>query len=280
MSRIRRLLWLAGAIALLAGGHAHGHTVWLGSSQYIVEDVAAASPAATVNVFFGWGEVPPVQDFIRDRSRIEQFFMRSPDGATTTLEPGASGFRAIEVELPTVGTYVFATSIKPYYYTHWDDKGVLSGGSKPQSQVPDEATVYESQLRRIYGKTLVRVGDDASLEAVKRPLGHELEIIPLVHPAGLRAGDALSFQVLYKGKPLEPVRMGSKPRVQATYIGFSQREEYAWAGELDDRGQGRLPIRVAGVWLILVEQHMPLPAGENREAKEIVAKATLMFEVR
>ena len=70
-------------------------------------------------------------------------------------------------------------------------------------------------------KALARVGqaDRKAGDAALRPIGQELEIVPLEWPYGLRPGGRLPVQVIFRGRPLaglggdrrEPVPLGGAP---------------------------------------------------------------------
>jgi len=80
------------------------------------------------------------------------------------------------------------------------------------------------------------------------PLGHDLEIIPLDNPAGIRSGASsrARFRVLYKGQPLP------NTQVSATwdYYDYKTADKYAQTGTTDSRGEVTFNITNPGLWFV------------------------------
>ena len=81
------------------------------------------------------------------------------------------------------------------------------------------------------------------------PLGHELEIIPLDNPAGIKRGSSPRFRVLYKGQPLP------NAEISATYDYYDYKtvDNYAKKGmKTDSKGEVTVKIDNSGLWYVRV----------------------------
>jgi uncharacterized GH25 family protein len=80
------------------------------------------------------------------------------------------------------------------------------------------------------------------------PLGHDLEIIPLDNPAGLKKGSKARFRVLYKGQPL------ANAEISATYdyYNYKTANAYAQTSKTDAKGEVTFKIDSSGLWLVRV----------------------------
>ena len=80
------------------------------------------------------------------------------------------------------------------------------------------------------------------------PLGHDLEIIPLTNPAGIRSGSnsRVNFRVLYKGQPL------ANTEVKATWdtYDYKNSDNFAQTGTTNARGEITFRITNPGLWLL------------------------------
>ncbi len=130
--------------------------------------------------------------------------------------------------------------------------------------------VIESNLYEKFAKVLLVVdGDDTGYDAV---IGNRLEIVPLSSPDKARAGDEVSFKVLFDGKPLAS-------EVKAGYDGFSRgNNTYAFAGNTDENGVITVPFDSKGLWMIRVD-HTVTPEDEKKYGKHNM-RAVYIFEIR
>jgi len=125
-----------------------------------------------------------------------------------------------------------------------------------------------SNMYEKFCKTLVLVGKPN--DAWKKPVGHKLEIVPISDPAGFKAGQEASFQILFEGKPLST-------EVLATYDGCTKTpNSYAWYTEADDKGVARVKFSSKGLWLVRVQHKAP---GKNG-VTEHVMRSALLFNVK
>jgi uncharacterized GH25 family protein len=119
-------------------------------------------------------------------------------------------------------------------------------------------------------KALINVGDGKG--RVDTLLGHAMEIVPLINPAALHAGDALPVKILYKGKPWSG-------ELTATYAGFST-EKNAWAQTVktDKNGMAKISLEHGGYWLVRASQEERYP--DSGECDQETFGATLTFELK
>ena len=125
-----------------------------------------------------------------------------------------------------------------------------------------------SNMYEKFCKTLVLVGKPN--DAWKKQVGHKLEIVPISDPAGFKAGQEASFQILFEGKPLST-------EVLATFDGCTKTpNSYAWHTEADDKGVARVKFSSKGLWLVRVQHKVP---GKNG-VTEHVMRSALLFNVK
>ena len=112
--------------------------------------------------------------------------------------------------------------------------------------VPTHAGIYAAwhTLDTLHGttraikssKSYFAVGDPAQHNgdrSFSKPLGGVIEMVPLTNPALTAAGQPISVQVLFKGKPLNDARVAFIPRGQALAEGFDEKFER----KTDDEGR-------------------------------------------
>ena len=97
-------------------------------------------------------------------------------------------------------------------------------------------------------KTIVQVGD-AVTNNVLKPIGHTLEIVPLEHPYKL-AGNTLSVQVLFKGKPLSNALIDAY-----SLVDHSAKEQ---AVKTDSEGKATFKFDVEGPVILNTVWGVPL----------------------
>lgn len=162
------------------------------------------------------------------------------------------------------GSYIGTGLYRP---TFWS-KG--PGGWKQQNFIDRPDATYAKQTT-MYTKTIVTVGGYAGDDFITRPVGHRLEIVPLVDPATVRAGEILPLQVLFDGKPLKTVA------VAGTFGGFSKKDYKAFFGKTDLEGKiDFVPLR-SGAWFINTKHEFP--HADQAKAKDVSLKATLTFRI-
>ena len=208
---------------------ASSHTLWLNATNYYPEINSLESGARTT-IYFGWGHRYPVADFL-SADKLKEFNLITPTGESKPIKPGIGGFLATQLSLSEKGTYIVAASLKLGFYTMYVEKGKIHHKSVPKTGL---SGVILSLHFEQFTKALINVTNSDS--SFRKPVGHALEIIPMVNPAGLKVGDYLPIQVLFKGKPARFCQ------VCGTYAGFSTGDDFAFATITDSKGQAKIRI--------------------------------------
>ncbi len=254
-------LCVMGILMLGMFSSVHAHTMWLNVSKYYPEWGRSV-------VYFGWGHGYPVADFL-SAEKLEAFNLITPNGEKKALEPGPGGFLATALNLSEKGSYLVTATLKPGFYTMYVDKGKIHHKSVPKTGL---SGVILSLHFEQYAKALICV--EESGEAFRKPVGHALEIIPLMNPAEVKVGDYLPVQVLFKGKPARYCP------VYGTYAGFSTGEDFAYATSADGKGEAKIRMLHHGPWLLKAKIKRPAPEDLRDQCNELSYTATLTFEVK
>ena len=131
--------------------------------------------------------------------------------------------------------------------------------NKPKSEVP--GAKQSSQSR----KFAVAILDH--LRKKPEPQGLPFEIVPLIDPTILEAGNELPVQVLVDGKPVEGVE------VAADYV----NDSHAAPVKTDAEGIARIRIRNAGLNVVGAAYSSPL--SDSKEADKLSYFTTLTFNL-
>jgi len=246
---------------------AFSHTLWLNATDYFPE-IYSPKFGARTTIYFGWGHRYPVADFL-SADKLSEFNLITPKGENKPLQPGPGGFLATELRLPEKGTYIIAAALKPGFYTMYVGKGQIHHRSVPKTGL---SGVILSLHFEQYAKVVINVaGSDSSF---RKPIGHTLEIIPVVNPAKMKVGDYLLVRVLFKNKPARFCA------VYGTYAGFSTGDDFAFATTTDAKGIAKIRILHHGPWLIKSKLKLPAPDKLKDKCNELSYTATLTFEVK
>lgn len=226
--------------------------------------------------------------------------------AVTTLKE----FTAIEVSLPTVGTYRISTGDRAGRTTRWvkvdgawkmvraagggqgrppemarpPEGGRPSGGGgggeagRPagpnrfieEAAVPPGAETVTSQS---FSRVETYVSRGAPSREALKPVGQGLELEPVSHPNEIFVGDAFKFRLLMDGKPLPGVAF-TVARGGDVYA----ESRYAFAGKTDAAGAGAATFAQPGVYLLEAD-YPPRVEGVVSEPVTRSAQYTLTFEV-
>ena len=270
MKNIKTGLILKLSIALclsLSTTMAFSHTFWLNVTNYFPEIYSAEYGARTI-IYFGWGHRYPADNFL-SAGKLGEFNLITPKGESKPIQPGQGGFLATELNLPEKGTYIVAAALNPGFYTMYIEKGEIHHKSVPKTGL---GGVILSNHFEQYAKALINVS--VSDSSYSRPVGHALEIIPMANPAGLKGGDYLPVQVLFKGKPAKFFP------VYSTYAGFSTKDDFAFATTTDSKGMAQIRILHHGPWLIKARIKLPAPDELKEKCNDMSYTATLSFEVK
>ena len=242
------------------------HTLWLNVSDYSPESYPKYG--ARTKIYFGWGHHYPVDDFL-DQESLDDFSLIRPNGDKEKLNPNPGGFLATSVSFKEPGAYLVCAKLKPGFYTMYEEKGKIH--HKPGPKTGLEGIILSLYYEE-YAKALINVGEESN-DSFKRPVGHNLEIVPLKNPSHLKVGDFFPIQVLFKEKPARYCK------VYATFSGFSTNCDFAYTTTTNGKGEARIRIIHYGPWLIKTEMKLPATGELKEKCNELSYLATLTFEV-
>ena len=133
--------------------------------------------------------------------------------------------------------------------------------------------VFLSLYYEQYTKALINVGGTAD-DAYSQVLGDNMEIIPQNNPYNLKPGDTLKIKVLLNGKAARFCW------VHATYAGFSNVDDFAFATKTDARGMAEVRILHHGNQLIKVDKKLPASGEYAGKCLEEHYTATITFDIK
>lgn len=170
----------------------------------------------------------------------------APDGGRYDLKDRLSdtgytpqeGYWTTRFEPAVPGTYVLA---------HRSDR-VMSYA--PERSIKSGKTLF------VASKSLDRVPADNP--GFDRPLGHDLELVPITNPVTpMGPGTTLRIRLLYKGKPLAGERVSFIPRGAALKAGLDERYERT----TDAKGEATFEPTEANAYLIVAHKAEPSEGG-------------------
>jgi uncharacterized GH25 family protein len=122
------------------------------------------------------------------------------------------------------------------FYSIMTDGSYADGNRR---QVMEENPGKTVQVSRYFTKwAKLYLNPNRSDRSFDAPLGHDIEIIPLNNPAGLRRNSNLKLRVLYKGQPY------ANAEVKATHDYYDYHTMDAWAKTARTDGKGEVSFRL------------------------------------
>lgn len=117
-----------------------------------------------------------------------------------------------------------------------------------------------------------------------KPVGHDLEMIPLTDLSKVRVGDEVEFKVLMLGQPLEADFSSGLPVLEAYGEQYGADENYGLQGRIS-KGIAKIRVTAPGKWLATVRMRKPVtkedgPAELVGKALEVGYNAAVTFFVR
>lgn len=274
-SHVFRRIRTAGAALLVAatlgGGGASAHDFWLQPQRYHV----APSAALSVDLLVGhgvdrtaWGQ---------PASRVRRLESLGPTGAWADLRPALASRRAndqpIVAGFAEPGLHVLvleslpAVSVlpAPRFAMYLREEGL-----EPIASLRERRGLADTPGRELYSrraKALVRVGDGAYDWAhVARPVGLDLEIVPLRNPYALAPGERLPVRVFYDGKPLA----GALVKL----IDLDADEKPYAMARTDRSGRAAFDVPREGAWLVNTVWSAPLSGDPRAEFQTVFSSLT------
>lgn len=165
---------------------------------------------------------------------------------------------AAQTSLDTPGAYVISVALRPNFIEiKAEDFEDYLREEKAETALETRQVEHQSDQpgREVYtkfAKTFVRVGDAGKGDVLTQPVGHKLEIVPLVNPLEWRVGDLVPVRVLLLGKPAEGLR------VSTTREGLPAHT-YVQNATTDSEGVVQLRLPRPGHWMIRTHAIRPTP---------------------
>ena len=169
------------------------------------------------------------------REDLQPIAVASPD----QLRPGTS---LLVLDTAPVDIWLTAEKFQSYLF----EERLIDILSLRASRRQEDTPGRERYSRCL--KAIVQVGDKRD-DGVLRPVGQELEIVPLTHPYSLRPGGILAVQVLFRGKPLSGRAVTFARRLHSHVATTVVRT--------DNSGQASVPIDQTGDWLVALVHMEP-----------------------
>jgi len=269
MRKSLRAVMTAILIVILLPSAGFAHTIWINATNF--------SPAfyqkfgAATKTYFGYGHRYPADDFL-PADHLSEFVLIGPDGGKNPVDmDNKAGFLETRIPFKQPGQYIVAASLRPGFYTMYTAGNEIRHNLGPKTGMEG---VILSQYFEQYTKSLINVGETSG-ELFQKPIGHRLEIVPLSNPYSLRGngGDTMKVKVLFNGKPAEFCD------VFATYNGFANTDDFAFAGKTDINGVANIRLTHWGNWLVKATMKVPPTEEMRNQCNAMHYTATLTFEI-
>lgn len=248
---IRQRLALAPALIGALAAPLQGHDFWIAPSAYRV------APETAVTLRLMVGDRFRGEALARDPRQLVRFaavFAGDRDRERAIPgRPGSDPAGVVRLEEPGLTTIVYRSrgaiaELAPEAFAGYlEEEGLAPLLASP----PPAHTVREHFSR--CAKTLIAVGDAAERPGYDRPVGLDLELVPLADPYALAAGDTLPMRLLLRGAPAAGVRVAAL---------HHDRPETPVMAVTDDQGEVALALPRAGPWLIKAVWIEPAAAGD------------------
>jgi len=243
---------------------AFAHDFWLQPS-----DMHLKAPGA-VDLKFLIGHDDEITPWVLRWDRVVSLNAHGPNGAQSlqaSLVPSVKrGHGSANADLSAPGSHIIAMAsyhsdieIKAADFNRYATKEGLSQiltDRKARGREKKPGT--EIYSRR--AKVIVQVGSDYT-QNVLEPIGHTLEIVPKVNPASLAAGEALPFEVHFRGKPL------AGALVDLALLDKSTEPQAQQTTKTDGRASFTIPE--VGTWKLNVVWGWPNPGNKTADYETI-----------
>ena len=257
MKQLSRAVCLTGIMVFSGVSAAMSHDIWA-----TAENPTEGQPMVAI---LGYGhDFPKGEEIVPERvSLFSPLKVVDSKGSELAMKPGDKNFKAVTEQAMEKGSYLVLVDYKPTYWSNGPGGWVM----KPKNEAPG-ATSCERATRMAKG--IVNIGGVFD-DFITKPIGHKLEIVPLVNPGTIKAGEELPLQVLYEGKPVSNGQikgaLGSNK-----YFEKGNRDFFA---KTDKDGKAvMVPIK-GGEWILSVDVRNEYP--DKSVCDEDATDASLTF---
>ena len=294
MNKIKKL----GVCLLLSFSSLSAHSLWVNSFE---SKVGHGQRHSMVSI--GWGHEIPMGDKLNStngRVFIENFTFYDPDlkkyelykpkfkPAKPTLNKDGFNIYKTDLAMQKIefkekakkGVHQLEIKTKPTYYTMYiDSKNRQRLKLKPIDELKDVKKVLASFKYQGFAKSYLTVDKWEK----PKPLGHDLEIIPLTDLSNVKVGDVVEFKVTLKGKPVSHSPKGIKYATfwSSTYGQDDAMRLFAYI----KKGKTSFRVPSSGQWII--NTYNIQNVTKDNEVKSLYGKthtlasaATITFHVK
>ena len=252
---MKYLFMVAAQAIVLAASPIMAHDFWAGAQL--------AREGQPITAIIGFGHNFPEGEVIKPEligARYNPLKLLGAEGELA-LKGGAEARLFTSDQPLKKAVYLVLASSIPTFRTTTPD-GLVS---KPKNEVLGATACRFSSS---FGKAVVNVGgaDEAALSV--KPVGHELELVPQVNPATVRAGQRFPVLVMLNGRPLPSAV------VEAYFAGFSDEGSYAFSGRTNKDGLVNIIPLKGGQWLARVSNSSPYPDPAKCDTTNLNASLT------
>ncbi len=288
MKRLFTLIVAVPLALLLLSAPAAAHGLWINLNE------SYAHPPGHALITLGWGHSVPLDDLLVSGHGVislEAFDLYAPDLKRTALEkpspkqfevvPAAGGLTVEKGDLAVrkltltdktvAGTYQVACQSEPTFFTMYlDGKGKRKMAPKPMDAIEGAKQILASFKYQSFAKAYTAV----KKWTAPKPLGHALEIMPAGDLSDVHAGDLVSFEVTFNGKPVSSGAQGMY-YLTATSNTFGGPDGFFLSAYLMG-GKAQLRLPTAGPWVanVYIQQQVKPEAGMD----ELVGKCTAVYD--
>lgn len=259
------------ALALLAAPAASAHQLWLNTTRYIVQQGEGHGGHIHAGAaYVGWGHAYPA-DELPPHETLGPITVHAPGGGTETVTRDTTGFLVAPLEFRGTGPHVLTIAHEGGFYTVYEEDGETKHAQTSKEGLDN---VQVSQYFEMVGKTLVSVGETAETDFTA-PVGQTIEIVPLVNPYTLKAGEGtkLPVRVLLNGEPAK------NAFVDTIHAGVPDGM-FVQTVETNVTGRATVNLTHTGPWMIKATAKAPLREAFEGKANEESYTATLTFLAR
>ncbi len=282
-------------VCLAVASPAAAHMLWVNLYE------SYAHPPGHAIASIGWGHVLPMDD-IAKATGLKSYSLVAPDSKVTPLTlpketkkesqktkangmliaGGDVGARKITLtEESQPGTYQVALVGKDNFYTIFIDKsGKKRWLPKSMDQVKEAKKVLGAMFYKGYAKSYFKVKKWSQ----PRPLGHDLEIMPLTDLSNVRVGEKVDFKITFMGKPITTSPEKSIEYITATSNTFGGPDKFTLAAMIFG-GKGGFRMPSAGQWVVNVYYRQDVKGNPDlkhlaKKCHTVMRAATISFNVK
>ncbi|MCL6480138.1 MAG: DUF4198 domain-containing protein [Firmicutes bacterium] len=273
---VNKRLWLCVLAALLRPGMAAGHDTWLVPQKFRMESGGQVRVRLVTSEAFPEGESAVVP------TRIARFFLYTAAGREEISRYRVEGVDLVaDVVVPSVPAVLVAETLprefvlEPQVFNEYLREEELETIMAARARRGETNHPGRERYRKIAKTLLCAAGAAADPSGSHPPLsgvaqGLWLEIVPTRELCGIRVGEAVSFQVLFEGRPLGGVRLA------AGYAGVTGHRYPVWL-VTDADGKATVRLDRPGAWFVRTLHMIAANAAQQSDWES--AFSTYTFEV-